>query len=164
MRTNPINGTRNEKKIPVKEEARGRPEILSRARLELLILRELRGKGAIRRTMPDVRECLSTSCTKDLIGRQSESFPGSKEVAGVEVEQWMNLMLIFVVWMKWAWKLFTGVNESSLSHPVARDYSHQSLIDTNQNRISINCLHVIRTFPPRFPMLTLRRLWYVSPN
>ena len=35
--------------------------------------------------MPDVRERLSTSCTKDLIGRRSESFPGSKEVAGVEV-------------------------------------------------------------------------------
>lgn len=35
--------------------------------------------------MPDVRERLSTSCTKDLIGRRSESFPGSKEVAAVEV-------------------------------------------------------------------------------
>lgn len=35
--------------------------------------------------MPDVRERLSTSCTKDLIGRRSESFPGSKEVAVVEV-------------------------------------------------------------------------------
>ena len=35
--------------------------------------------------MPDVRERLSTSCTKDLIGRRSESFPGSKEVAVVKV-------------------------------------------------------------------------------
>jgi len=34
--------------------------------------------------MPDVRERLSTSCTKDLIGSSSESFTGSKEVAGVE--------------------------------------------------------------------------------
>jgi hypothetical protein len=34
--------------------------------------------------MPDVRERLSTSCTKDLIGRSSESFIGSKEVAVVE--------------------------------------------------------------------------------
>ena len=34
--------------------------------------------------MPEVRERLSTSCTKDLIGRRSESFPGSKEAA-VEV-------------------------------------------------------------------------------
>jgi len=35
----------------------------------------------------DVRERLSTSCTKDLIGRSSESFQvtGSKEVAVVEV-------------------------------------------------------------------------------
>ena len=35
--------------------------------------------------MPDVRERLSTSCTNDLIGRSSESFTGSKEVAVVEV-------------------------------------------------------------------------------
>jgi hypothetical protein len=35
--------------------------------------------------MPDVRERLSTSCTKDLIGRSSESFTWSKEVAVVSV-------------------------------------------------------------------------------
>jgi hypothetical protein len=34
--------------------------------------------------MPDVRERLSTSCTKDLIGRSSESFTGSKDEAVVE--------------------------------------------------------------------------------
>jgi hypothetical protein len=34
--------------------------------------------------MPDVRECLSTTCTKDLIGRSSKSFTGSKEVPVVD--------------------------------------------------------------------------------
>ena len=35
--------------------------------------------------MPDLRERLSTSCTKDLIGRSSKSFTGSKVEAVVEV-------------------------------------------------------------------------------
>lgn len=39
----------------------------------------------------DVRERLSTSCTKDLIGRSSESFTGSKEVAVEEV-----VLLVYV--------------------------------------------------------------------
>jgi hypothetical protein len=34
--------------------------------------------------MPDISERLSTSCTKDPIGRSSESFTGSKEEAVVE--------------------------------------------------------------------------------
>ena len=56
---------------------------------------------------------------------------------------------------------FSGLPQFLVTH------AHQSFIDTNQNTISIKCLHVIRTFPPRFPiipMLTLRRLWYVSPT
>ena len=42
--------------------------------------------------MPDVRERLSTSCTKDLIGRRSESFTGSKEVTVVEVVEVVDVL------------------------------------------------------------------------
>ena len=51
--------------------------------------------------MPDICERMSTSCTKDLIGRISESFTGSKEeeVEAEEVEA-VDKDYVCVLWIR----------------------------------------------------------------